>query len=214
MLTPSLEQILERSALRHSHLCPRQVLGARMALAALERLGIAAPISKQTGLVIIETDGCFADGIEAASGATVGHRTMRVNDVGKIAAVFADVQSGRAVRLAPRPDARLRARLYAHDEERHYFAQLMGYQRMPADELFRAQEVLLDPPLEVLLSKHGVRVTCEACGEEIINEREVAVNGRVLCRSCAHGAYYQLAMPPRSSIRAAQQPVTAEALRA
>ena len=39
--------------------------------------------------------------------------------------------------------------------------------------------------LEALLSKPGRRVTCEACGEEIINEREVVHEGTVLCRACA-----------------------------
>jgi formylmethanofuran dehydrogenase subunit E len=185
-----------------------------MALAALDRLGIRAPISKQSALVIVETDGCFADGIEAASGARVGHRTLRVNDVGKIAAVFADVCSGRAIRLAPRPDARLRARLYAPHEERHYFAQLAGYQVMPTEELFRVQDVVLNPPLEVLMSKPGVRVTCEECGEEVINEREVTRNGRILCRACAHGGYYQVATARSVAISIAAQPqVTTEALR-
>src|SRR5512143_3323231 len=148
----SLDEILERSSARHSHLCPRQVLGARMALAALEILHIDAPITKQTGLVILETDGCFADGIEAACGAPVGHRTLRVEDLGKVAATFADVRTGQAIRLSPRVDARLRARLHAPGEERHYFAQLRGYQAMPVNELLRLEDVVLDPPLRTILS--------------------------------------------------------------
>ncbi len=194
-MSQSLDEILERSSARHSHLCPRQVLGARMALAALELLGIEAPITKQTGLVILETDGCFADGIEAACGATIGHRTLRVNDLGKVAATFVDVRTGHALRLSPAPNVRLRARLYASGEERHYFAQLRGYQVMPAAELFRVQDVVLDPPLEALLSVPNARAVCAACGEEIINEREVALDGLVLCRTCAQGSYYRPALP-------------------
>src|SRR5512140_3545049 len=153
----SLDEILERSSARHSHLCPRQVLGARIALAALESLRIEAPIGKPSGLVIAETDGCFVDGIEAACGATVGHRTLRINDLGKVAATFADVRSGRAIRVCPRPEARLRARLYATGEERLYFAQLRGYQVMPVHELLRIEDVLLDPPLQAILSVPGAR---------------------------------------------------------
>src|SRR5512143_3171150 len=191
----SLDEILERSSSQHSHLCPRQVLGARMALAALELLHIEAPISKQTGLVILETDGCFADGIAAACGATVGHRTLRIHDMGKVAATFADVQTGRALRLSPRPDARLRARLYAPGEERHYFAQLRGYQVMPVSELLRLEDVVLDPPLRTILSIPNARAVCDCCGEEIINEREIVMDGVVLCRTCAHGGYYRPVMP-------------------
>jgi formylmethanofuran dehydrogenase subunit E len=185
-----LDQVLEQSSARHSHLCPRQVLGARMALAALDILDLPRPITKQTGLIIVETDGCFADGIEAASGATVGHRTLRVNDLGKIAATFASVGTGRTIRLSPKSDARVRALLYAPGENRRYFAQLQGYQIMPQRELFRIQDVMLDPPLAALLSKPSARMICWNCGEEIINEREVELDGAILCRTCAHGGYY------------------------
>jgi len=35
------------------------------------------------------------------------------------------------------------------------------------------------------------RVTCEHCGEGINDRREVVRDGQILCRACAHGAYYQ-----------------------
>lgn len=193
-----LVELLEQSSARHDHLCPRQVLGVRMGLAALEMLSLERPISKQTALVVIETDGCFADGIEVATGATIGHRTLRVNDLGKVAATFANLQTGRSIRLAPRADARLHARLYAPEASKRYYAQLQGYECMPEHELFRVQEVMLDPPAAILISKPGVRVQCEICGEEIINERERVVEGSVLCRSCAQGAYY-VAVPEKAS---------------
>ncbi len=187
----SLAELLELSSARHSHLCPRQVLGVRMGLAALGTLGLEPPVSKTTGLVILETDGCFADGVQVATGATIGHRTLRVNDIGKIAATFVAVGSSRAIRLSPSLDARLQALLYAPDEENRYPAQLQGYQVMPTDELFRMEDVVLKPPLEAILSKPGARVACEICGEEIINEREVAVGGTILCQTCANGSYYK-----------------------
>ncbi len=202
-MTQSLDEILERSAARHDHLCPRQVLGARMALAALETLRLEAPITKQSGLVILETDGCFADGVEAACGAAIGHRTLRIEDLGKVAATFVDVRSGRAIRLCPRPEARLRARLYASGEERHYFAQLLGYQRMPAAELFRVEDVVLEPPLAAILSVPNARTTCQLCGEEIINERQVVVEGMTLCRTCAQGSYYRPAMVQANELKRA-----------
>jgi formylmethanofuran dehydrogenase subunit E len=188
-----LDDILERSTARHSHLCPRQGLGARMALAALDILRIEAPIAKPTGLVIVETDGCFADGLQEACGAAVGHRTLRIEDVGKVAATFVNVDTGRAIRLCPSSEARSRARLYAPGEEQDYTAQLLGYQRMPAGELFRVQDVVLDPPLAAILSIPTARSACQGCGEEIINERQVVVNGQTLCRTCAQGSYYRTA---------------------
>lgn len=199
----SLSEILERSAARHSHLCPRQVLGARMALAALEMLQIDAPLTRERGLVILETDGCFADGVEAACGATVGHRTLRIQDLGKVAATFVDACSGRAIRLSPRRGSRMRARLYASGEDRHYFAQLRGYQVMPVEELLRVEAVLLDPPLRDILSLPGARTTCHLCGEEIINERQVVVDGLTLCKTCAQGSYYRPAPAQADDVKRA-----------
>lgn len=104
-----LQTILQLSSSRHSHLCPRQVLGARVGLAGAAALGLDLPRCDKRLLVFVETDGCFADGVEAATGCTVGHRTLRVVDYGKIAAVFVDVQAEQAVRVAPRLDVRQRA---------------------------------------------------------------------------------------------------------
>jgi len=189
---PNLSEILKQSSVRHSHLCPRQVLGARMGLAGLTELGLDAPIKKHIALIIIETDGCFADGMEAATGATIGHRTLRVNDYGKIAATFVAVKTGRAIRIAPVLDIRQKANAYAPDEPRHYFAQLQSYQIMTDEEMFQCHEVFLNPSLETLLSKPNVRVNCDYCGEEIVNERQVTANGVQLCRSCANQGYYLL----------------------
>lgn len=186
----NLSNLFEQSSSRHSHLCPRQVLGVRMGLAGLDVLGITAPVTKLSALVIVETDSCFADGIEVSTGATVGHRTLRVNDMGKIAATFVNVKTGRSVRISPALDVRQRAPIYAPYEKRHYFAQLEGYQIMPERELFRFQEVILQPSLSVILSQPGMLVKCDNCGEEIINEREVVVDGTVLCRTCASQGYY------------------------
>lgn len=187
---PDLQSLLHRSSMQHSHLCPRQVLGVRMGMFAGEILELDLPQTKKRLLTILETDGCFADGVEVATGCSVGHRTLRVEDYGKIAAVFVDTKNGRAIRLAPRLDVRERARLYAPQETRHYFAQLEGYQIIPADELFTIQEVSLTTPIESLVSRAGVRVNCALCGEEIINEREIIRDGIAFCRACAAPVYY------------------------
>jgi len=187
-----LSTLLEKSASEHSHLCPRQVLGVRMGLAGLKLLSLDAPITPKTGLIIIETAGCFADGIRASTGATVGHRTLRVNDVGKVAATFTNLKSGSSLRLAPQFDARTKAHQYAPDEKRRYFAQLHGYQRMPDEELFKIQRVELITSAAQIMSHQDARAKCSICGEEIINEREVIVDGQVLCQTCAYGGYYRL----------------------
>jgi formylmethanofuran dehydrogenase subunit E len=188
----ALDELLSLSTSRHSHLCPRQVLGVRMALTGAQALGLDIPQQDKNLLVIAETDGCFLDGLEVAAGVSPGRRTLRIEDYGKIAATFVDVKTAEAIRLAPRLDVRSRALAYAPGESRHYFAQLAGYQVMPVEELFSLTPVALNKSVEELISRPGVRTNCAACGEEIINEREVMLGGQAYCRSCAGQSYHQM----------------------
>jgi len=162
-----------------------------MGLAGLEAIGLEAPMPHKTALVFIETDGCFADGIEVATGASVGHRTLKIVDTGKVAAVFANVGTRKSVRLAPRLDVRQRAPTYAPGIKQKYYAQLKGYQIMPIEELFTLQKVLMDPDIQTVISRPGMRVKCCRCGEEIMNERQLVVRDEILCLTCAGAGYYR-----------------------
>ncbi len=193
---PTFEELLYQSAVLHQHLCPRQVLGVRMGLAAGRWLGLEVPQAEKRILTIVETDGCLIDGLAVATGCRVGRRTMRVLDFGKVAATFVDTQTGRAVRIAPSASTRKRAKDYAPEAQNRWEGYLLGYQRMPEAELLDIQEVVLTGSVEKILSKDGYRVNCEICGEEIINEREVIRDGSILCRSCAGARYYCLMDAP------------------
>lgn len=201
----NLQPLLARSSRDHSHLCPRQILGVRMGLAGLSTLGFDAPPEKKRLLIFTETDGCFVDGLSAATNCTVGHRTLRVEDYGKTAATFVDTQTGRAIRVAPALDIREKASAYAPDEPRHYFAQMQAYQIMPDCEMFTIAEVQLVASVESIVSRPGLRVKCDVCGEEIMNEREVKQNGLALCRPCALGRYYRLVERDRISLYVSQE---------
>jgi formylmethanofuran dehydrogenase subunit E len=192
-MSSDLSELLKQSSARHDHLCPRQVLGVRMGLAGLAAIGVDAPLAHKQALVFIEADGCFADGIEVATGASVGHRTLRVVDFGKVGATFANTKTGQTIRLAPQLDIRQRAHLFSPDVKNKYYAQLKGYRLMPEAELFSFKEVALTPALEVVLSRPGLRTHCDRCGEEIINARQVCEGAETLCLACAGLGYYHSA---------------------
>lgn len=186
-----IKPYLEISSQDHKHLCPRQILGVRIGLKGMSVLGFDTSSRQKHLLVISETDGCFIDGVIAATRCTVGHRTLRVEDYGKVAATFVNTETGQAVRVAPQLDVRERANTYAPDEARHYFAQMQAYQIMPDEEMMTVEEVVLNIPIQQIISHSGVRVNCDRCGEEIMNERQVVVDGKRFCCSCAQGGYYR-----------------------
>lgn len=187
----SLTALLEQSASLHAHLCPRQVLGVRTGMLAARLLGLLLPRTDKRVLTIVETDGCYADGVSVATGCWVGRRTLRVEDYGKPAATIIDTHTGEALRIRPHPDARARVLDYASGEPDRWAAQLIGYQRMPDTELLSWQRVELLMSIDWIISRPGVRVNCDGCGEEIINEREIQRFGVTLCRGCAGDSYFR-----------------------
>ena len=66
--TSELDDLLTLSATHHHNICPRQVLGVRAGLLAGLLLEIPLPQPDKRLLAISETDGCFVDGLSAATG--------------------------------------------------------------------------------------------------------------------------------------------------
>jgi formylmethanofuran dehydrogenase subunit E len=185
-----LATLLEQTAAMHKHLCPRQVLGVRMGMFVAERVPFELPQSGKRLRAFVETDGCFADGVSVATGCSMGHRTMRLMDYGKVAVTFVDTLSKVALRIAPSVDARVRAAATVPSSANRWQAQLEAYQRIPNEELFTLREVRLTIDLDAIIGKPGMRATCAECAEEVLNQREVVKDGRVLCRSCAGDGYW------------------------
>lgn len=194
------QTLLNESASRHHRLCPRQVLGVRIGLAGLRILGLHhesdfAPFRNEDKrlLTISETDGCGSDGIAVATDCSVGRRTLRILDYGKVAATLIDTINNRAVRLAPTQAARNLAVSYAPEKDSSWHSYLAGYQLVPDHLLLKVERVELTRDIAEILSKPGFRVICDHCHEEIMNEREVNFDGLKLCRSCAGDHYYIVA---------------------
>ena len=186
------EELLAESAAVHGHVCPGQVLGVRMAMLGCQELGIERPKEEAKRMIVyVEIDRCAADAIQVVTGCKLGKRTMKYVDYGKLAATFVDLQTGNAVRLAAREDSREKAALYQAQGQTKYDAEVVAYKSLPDKELFNVEKVLVQIPAEDMPGPPVSRVICEGCGEGVNDRREVSVAGKVLCRACAFGSYYQ-----------------------
>ena len=190
-MNQSMKDWLKLSAAQHNHLCPKQVLGVRMGMFAGTLLQIPLPQSDKRLYAIVETDGCTLDGISAVTGCTPGHRTLRVEDYGKVAATFIDSVSRLAFRIVPHPEIRKFAHDYAPAGSSKWEAYLIGYQNMPDELLLAFRPVVLSVPIEKLVSRPGLKAICSRCGEEVINGREAIAGGRPVCKPCSGESYYE-----------------------
>ena len=190
----SLEEHLAEAAAFHGESCPGQVLGVRLARAGLRQAGIDDPLAegaRKKLIVFVEIDRCAADAIMAVTGCRVGKRSLKVIDYGVMAATFLNLESGRAVRVVAREEARGLAAAYASGEGGKYEQQRRAYEVMPEAELFSFEEVEVSVPPEDMPGRPLSRVRCQRCGDHVQDRRERVVDSAVLCRACAEGGYYR-----------------------
>src|SRR5512146_49325 len=82
---------------------PGIILGIRMCLLGLKRLGFGEPSEHKRRLVVIaETDRCLPDAVQLVTGCRLANRALKLRDMGKMAATFVNLEKGQAIRIAAR----------------------------------------------------------------------------------------------------------------
>jgi formylmethanofuran dehydrogenase subunit E len=188
----SLDEFLADSVAAHGHLCAGQVLGVRMAMLGLERLGIEDPHGKDRKRLVtfVEIDRCATDAVAIVTGCRLGKRALKFRDWGKVAATFVDLVSGKAVRISARESSKALARKMHPEITDKNQQQMLAYRELSDADLFDAQWVRVEIGPEDMPGYKGERIVCEVCGEGINFRREVRRDGHVLCRGCAGERYY------------------------
>jgi formylmethanofuran dehydrogenase subunit E len=191
---PSLDSYLREAEQAHGHLCAGQVLGVRLAMLGLQKLGIDDARShdnRKRLVTFVEIDRCATDAVAVVTGCRLGKRALKVRDWGKVAATFVDLQTGRAIRIAAKESSKALARTLHPEITDKNQQQMLAYREMPDDDLFTTQWVKVELPPEEFPGYKGERIVCDSCGEGINFRREVRRDGKVLCRGCAGERYYQ-----------------------
>ncbi len=189
-----LETYLHEAEVAHGHLCAGQVLGVRMAMAGLSRLGIhdARGADRKRLVTYVEIDRCATDAIGVVTGCRLGKRALKFFDWGKMAATFVDLESGRAIRVAAKESSKEAARRLHPELQSKNEQQMLAYRQMKDEDLFDFQNVKVEVRPEDLPGFKGERIVCSKCGEGINFHREVRRGDQILCRACAGESYYSV----------------------
>ena len=190
----SLSEYLEDAAVAHGHLCAGQVLGVRMAMLGLKKLGIEDPMGKDRKRIVtfVEIDRCATDAIMVVTGCRLGKRALKFRDWGKMAATFVDLASGRAIRIAATESSKALATTMHPELQSKNQQQMQAYQEMDDEQMFHTQWVTVELPAEEFPGYKGERIVCVECGEGISYRREVRREGKILCRGCAGERYWKI----------------------
>lgn len=166
----------------HGHLCSGQAIGVKMALYAIEMMNLGEKDDYKNLKVYVESDRCIADAIMTTTGCKIGKRRLVFMDYGKTAATFVNMDTNEGYRIYRNN------RLYPDNGEdiAEFFADLKN------EDIFVAKKITIDLKAEDMPGKPLGATVCDICGEEVIDLREVLVDGKVLCKNCANGSYYKL----------------------
>lgn len=181
----SFDELLAQTSATHGHSCAGQVLGVRMAMVGCREVGIDEPKGCKKLVVYVEIDRCASDAVQAVTGCSLGKRTLKFLDYGKMAATFVNTETHKAVRVLARDDARAQASDYAAAAATPKEAQQQAYRVMPEAKLLIATPTRVEIPQHEMPGYRSPRVQCEACGEGINFHREMRTNGSLLCIPCA-----------------------------
>src|SRR5258708_26168734 len=108
----SLDEYLREAEQAHGHLCAGQVLGVRLAMLGLAKLGLEDPGGKDRNRLVtfVEIDRCATDAVAVVTGCRLGKRALKFRDWGKVAATLVDVSTNKAVPVASKESSNALAR--------------------------------------------------------------------------------------------------------
>lgn len=195
-----LQELFEIGLKFHGHKCPAMPMGIRAGLAAMRTLGVKRAQDKEL-IVKSETGkghaaGCFLDGIMVATGATYGKSNIEKLYYNKMAFTLIDTKTGKAVRVALKPDFFEKALNSPFVQKRKAGVPPQDIEPEIRDPL--VERVLNIPESEFLDigEVHQVEIKkgkgifdakrCEKCGElTFVNKLRVGADGKLLCIPCS-----------------------------
>lgn len=158
----------------HGHVCPGLAIGYRMTLAALTALD-ASRAEDEEIVAIVESNACGVDAVQVVSGCTVGKGNLLFKDYGKSVYSFVSRCTGSGVRVA------WRACCMPASLEDDREARVAWILRTPAEEILDLRPIRLAPPGRAEMRPS---VTCDRCGERVMDTRTRLHNRKLLCAPC------------------------------
>ncbi|MGB9786953.1 MAG: FmdE family protein [Infirmifilum uzonense] len=198
-------ELVQKAKAFHGHVCPFLVLGLRATEIGFSKLGLRRPGEAETiredVIAIVEANNCFADGVQVASGCTLGNNSLIYLDTGKNAVTFYRRDTGKGVRiyvhsdkvreLFPSRGSELWRKVVVErkgsKEEAEELAKIweeIGYKMADlSEEFFKIEEVSLKQVIERAPIFESVR--CVSCGELVRADRVFYLDGKPYCAKCA-----------------------------
>ena len=164
------EQLWQRAADFHGHVCGGLMIGFRASLYAMELLDLERASDEEV-VCITENDSCSVDAIQAVLGCTVGKGNLLFHMRGKQAFSFYNRLTGKSVRLVQKP-----APADVPRNERFEY-----YKTCRNEDMFDVKDTVIELPGEAKLFTSYI---CECCGEKTGANWIRILDGKKVCLDC------------------------------
>ena len=183
--TADRDILLRKAKEFHGEICAGIVLGTRMTMIGMRELGMSHLEKTRNLIVYVEIDRCIADAIQAITGCSLGHRTLKYKPYGKFAATYVDLKTGTAVRVTVVEKKRTEK---TGKEAMQDAAKILL--DTPEADLFRFRRVNVTIPNGEMPGMPKFRARCSRCNEMVVDAKEITCGEYVLCGNCAGVPYY------------------------
>ena len=181
------DEQLQKAVEFHGELCGGIAIGTKLGMYGLELLGMELNKRHKNLIVILESERCTSDGIQAVTKCSIGKRSLKLVYYGRFAATFMNMDTGEAYRVSD-ADANIKDKPKETREE-----MVKRFRETPAEELFNVEKVKVRPFKEAQ-QPGGKHTTswCSICGEKITDDYHLIRAGKPICESCANESYYEV----------------------
>ncbi len=180
------EEQLEKAGNFHGDICGGIVIGTKLSIYALEKLGMEVNKKNKDLIVFVEIDRCMSDAVQAITGCSMGKRSLKQMSYGKFAATFYKISTGEAIRVTD-IDANSKNDFNETSEE-----MIQRFKNTPSKELFKIQNVTIKLDENELPGKPREKVFCSVCNEKVMDGKHKLIGGNEICKSCSEGSYYKI----------------------
>ena len=204
------EELLRRAGEVHGHFCPYLALGVMAGVHAMRELG-ATSEGMEDLVAVVETNSCFADGVQIVTGCTFGNNALIYRDYGKTAVTLVSRnEPSDGVRIHVTEREGIIERDYPEASE--LFDRVIGEGEGTSADRERLSERwaevafdLIERPIHDLCDvETAVPVDlpdrapifedaiCATCGESLMAPKAVERDGETYCRGCVDTSSLQL----------------------
>ncbi len=209
LLEDDLKRLLQKAGMLHGHFCPGLALGIKAVHTGFKRLGICDNTGMEEIMAVVECNNCFIDGVQFASGCTLGNNALVYQDFGKTVATFYKRNTEKAVRLCVKSFELESESADEKSEGDSLFEKAVIHRESLSNgEKNRMKEIWIRRSFAVIETQpeqlFTIRATvphsfafapifdscqCSVCNEKVMETKSLLKKGNPICIPCAKAEY-------------------------